>query len=271
MVLRVLDTGPASGAWNMAMDTALVETVRAGAPPVLRFYRWIPACLSLGRNQPARGFYDVEALRRGGVDLIRRPTGGRAVLHDHELTYSLAVRDRWMGGPRGAYLAVNRALTCGLRSLGVAATVQPPRDGRAPVPSLAPCFQHAVEGEVVVHGRKIVGSAQARTSGVLLQHGSLPLNGRQDSLQRFIRRPGRVEHEAVGRDEVGPEDGGAVGTLSDFLQPLPSWDELTSALAQGLRSVLGCELSTGSPTEEEIFRAEQLQGRFLDPAWTWRC
>jgi lipoyl(octanoyl) transferase len=79
--LAVLDTGPAPGAWNMAVDAALMDAVREGTPPVLRFYRWEPACLSLGRNQPARGHYDADALRAEGVDVVRRPTGGRAVLH----------------------------------------------------------------------------------------------------------------------------------------------------------------------------------------------
>ncbi|HEX5725859.1 MAG TPA: hypothetical protein VFX98_10370, partial [Longimicrobiaceae bacterium] len=107
---RLLDTPPAPGAWNMAVDEALAETVREGDPPVLRFYRWEPACLSLGRNQPARGRYDLDALRRRGLDVVRRPTGGRAVLHHRELTYSVAVADGALGTPRQAYAAVNRAL-----------------------------------------------------------------------------------------------------------------------------------------------------------------
>jgi lipoyl(octanoyl) transferase len=92
---RLLDTPPAPGAWNMAVDEALAESVRAGGAPVLRFYRWSPACLSLGRNQPADG-YDRDRIRRRGVEVVRRPTGGRAVLHHRELTYSVAVaRARW--------------------------------------------------------------------------------------------------------------------------------------------------------------------------------
>ncbi|HEV2149493.1 MAG TPA: hypothetical protein VGR37_18985, partial [Longimicrobiaceae bacterium] len=101
----------------MAVDAALAESVRQGGLPVLRFYRWDPPCLSLGRNQPAAGRYDLDALRARGVDVVRRPTGGRAVLHDRELTYSVAVADGALGGPRECYAAVNRALVAGLRRL----------------------------------------------------------------------------------------------------------------------------------------------------------
>ncbi|HLM68541.1 MAG TPA: hypothetical protein VK358_13475, partial [Longimicrobium sp.] len=101
---RLLDTPPAPGAWNMAVDEALAQSVRAGEPPVLRVYRWSPPCLSLGRNQPSGG-YDRDEIRRRGLDVVRRPTGGRAVLHHRELTYSVAAAEGVLGGPRQAYSA----------------------------------------------------------------------------------------------------------------------------------------------------------------------
>ena len=82
---RLLDTPPAPGAWNMAVDEALADSVREGGAPVLRVYRWAPPCLSLGRNQPTDG-YDRDEIRRRGLEVVRRPTGGRAVLHHRELT-----------------------------------------------------------------------------------------------------------------------------------------------------------------------------------------
>src|SRR5215213_2662474 len=103
---RLLDTPPAPGAWNMAVDEALAESVRRGGAPVLRVYRWSPPCLSLGRNQPARGRYRLDALAARGIDVVRRPTGGRAVLHDRELTYAAALPEALFGGPRPAYAAV---------------------------------------------------------------------------------------------------------------------------------------------------------------------
>src|SRR4028119_220945 len=99
---RLIDTPPAPGAWNMAVDEALAESVRQGGLPVLRLYRWSPRCLSLGRNQPARGRYDTAALAARGIDVVRRPTGGRAVLHDRELTYCAALPAALLGGPRPA-------------------------------------------------------------------------------------------------------------------------------------------------------------------------
>lgn len=107
----------------MAVDEALIGGVAAGAPPVLRLYTWSPACVSLGRNQPARGRFDARLAQRRGIDIVRRPTGGLAVYHDRELTYAVAVPVALLGGPRRTYREINRAIVNGLRKLGVAASV----------------------------------------------------------------------------------------------------------------------------------------------------
>src|SRR5512142_3215722 len=126
---RLVEPGaaPRPGAENMAIDRAVAASVEAGGRPALRFYYWDPPCLSLGRNQPARGVYDAAAAAARGIDIVRRPTGGRAVLHDRELTYGVAVRVGELGSPRETYAAVNRALVAGLRRLGVPALVVPER------------------------------------------------------------------------------------------------------------------------------------------------
>src|SRR5688572_11035957 len=245
---RLLDTPPAAGAWNMAVDEALAESVRAGAPPVLRFYRWQPACLSLGRHQPSAG-YDRDAIQRHGLDVVRRPTGGRAVLHDRELTYSLAAPDGLLGSPRQAYAAVNRALVAGLRRLGVAAAVQP-AGARAPVPSLAPCFEQPVEGEVTAAGSKLVGSAQRCVGGVVLQHGSLPLHDDQSRVAELLREP---PYETV-----------PPATLAGLLGAAPSWETLVSALADGWEECLGVRLGRGELTPAERERAATLRERYAD-------
>jgi lipoate-protein ligase A len=241
----------------MALDAALMESVRGGAAPVLRFYRWAPACLSLGRNQPAAGCYRTEALEAAGVEVVRRPTGGRAVLHDHELTYSVAVGVGVLGSPRESYAAVNRALVAGLRRLGVDAALQPRRAGRAPVPSLAPCFREPAEGEVVAGGGKLVGSAQYREGGAILQHGSLLLSGDQRRVASFLREPGPPEPEAPA-------------ALDRFLDPLPGWEALTRALAAGWEEAIGPLEPVAAPVEAETARAVALQERYASPAWTWR-
>jgi lipoate-protein ligase A len=253
---RLLDTPPAPGAWNMAVDEALADSVRAGGPPVLRVYRWSPPCLSLGRNQPSDG-YDRDEIRRQGIDIVRRPTGGRAVLHHRELTYSVAAREDALGTLRQAYAAINRALVAGLRRLGVDAQLQPAGAERAPPPSLAPCFEQPVEGEVTAGGRKLIGSAQRREGGVMLQHGSLPIHDDQSAVPGLMR-PGAI---------VPPAD--APATLAALLGREPGWDELVDALAAGWTETLGGVLDRGEPTGEEAARAKAHRARYEDPAWTW--
>jgi lipoyl(octanoyl) transferase len=241
----------------MAVDEALMEGVRAGGAPVLRLYRWAPACLSLGRNQPARGEYDEGRIAAAGLQVVRRLTGGRAVLHDRELTYSVSMGERALGSPRAAYAAINRSIVAALHGLGVDALLQPRGATPAPAPSLAPCFRDPAEGEVVVAGRKLVGSAQYRERGVLLQHGSLLLAGDQRRIADLLVQGGETDDEAPA-------------VLSELLPLLPTWSDLVTALAAGFRSALGIELrhTPLSPPEEE--RATALAGRYADLAWVWR-
>lgn len=242
----------------MAVDETLMESVRERGAPVLRFYRWAPAALSLGRNQPARGEYDREAIAADGVEIVRRPTGGRAVLHDRELTYSVCTPDRLLGPPRASYAAINRALVAGLRRLGVRVLLQPRSGRRAAAPSLAPCFREPAEGEVVAAGRKLVGSAQYRLDRVMLQHGSLLLHDDQRRVASYLLRPDPAVEEAPA-------------VLADHLDPIPAWQELTAALATGFEEELGCRFEGGAdllPTERE--RVEALRERYADLAWTWR-
>jgi lipoate-protein ligase A len=253
---RLMDTPPAPGAWNMAVDEALADSVREGGPPVLRVYRWSPSCLSLGRNQPSDG-YDRDEIRRRGIDVVRRPTGGRAVLHHRELTYSVAARDDALGTLRQAYASINRALVAGLRRLGVDARLQPAGPQRAPLPSLAPCFEQPVEGEVTAGGRKLIGSAQRREGGVMLQHGSLPIHDDQCAVPGLLR-PGAI---------ASPTD--APATLAALLGREPGWDELVDAIAEGWTEVIGGVRERGALTGEEAARAKAHQARYEDPAWTW--
>jgi lipoyl(octanoyl) transferase len=241
----------------MAVDEVLLESVRGGGPPVLRLYRWAPACLSLGRNQPARGRYDEEAIRRAGVDVVRRLTGGRAVLHDRELTYSVLAPEGALGSPRVTYRRVHAALVLGLRRLGVPAAVQVRTGRRAAVPSLVPCFQEPVEGEVVADGRKLVGSAQLRLGGALLQHGSLLIDGSQ----------GRVRTWTLGDGVPRPEE--APATLAGLLGAAPPWEALVDALVGGWRGALEVALLSQGLSGPEADAAARLERRYQDPTWTW--
>jgi lipoyl(octanoyl) transferase len=254
---RLIDTAPAPGAWNMAVDQALMQGVREGGAPVLRVYRWSPACLSLGRNQPARGEYREDRLARENVHTVRRLTGGRAVLHDRELTYSVTVGERALGSPRTAYAVINSSLVAALRHLGVDARLQPRPSTHATAPSLAPCFRDPAEGEVMVEGRKLIGSAQLRDRGVILQHGSLLLENDQ-------RRIGDFLTGGAGEEEVAP------AVLSGLLPRLPCWRELVEAITLGFGGTLGVELQATVLTAQETARASEIRVQHQDPAWVWR-
>ena len=249
---RLIRDEPRTGARNMAIDHALAECLEPHEG-VLRLYRWSRPTLSLGRNEPA-AIYPLVPLvaMQGVVDLVRRPTGGRAVLHDAELTYAIAAPLRGWGA-RAAYRAINEALAAALRSLGAPVGLA---DDRLPAlpPDAGPCFASPAAGEVVAWGAKLVGSAQARIGGALLQHGSILLSGTQRLL--------------AGADRPEATSGGI--TLTELL-PHVSIDEVAAAVAESLRMRLGGEWGEDSlrPAEDEA--ALRLEAdRYGRDTWTWR-
>lgn len=254
---RVILSDASPGPENMALDHALALQRRRGEG-VLRLYGWSRPTVSFGRNEPARGLYDPEAADREGVGFVRRPTGGRVVLHDDELTYAVAAPIRGWGGLRDAYRAINRGLVRGLRLLGVEATLADAPDGREAPLSAGPCFQLPAEGEVAAGSRKLVGSAQARVEHSLLQHGSLLLSGSQDALAR------------IG-PEATAEAGAPPTTLRSLLGDVPPRAQLVEGLVQGLCDVLeGRWRWVEGPADEEREAARSLLSRYGSPEWTWR-
>ena len=177
---RVIHSGAVRGAMNMAIDEALYEAVAAGeSPPVLRLYRWEPATVTLGYAQRAPDAINFEACRQYGFDVVRRTTGGRAVLHQHEVTYALiAPTDHplFAGGILDTYKVIARPLQSTLEQLGVTAELVPARDagGRASLHDI--CFTAPASYELAVEGCKIAGSAQKRNDRAFLQHGSIPVD-----------------------------------------------------------------------------------------------
>lgn len=261
--------GGVPGAVNMALDQALLASVQDGGPPVLRLYLWDPPCLSLGRNQRAAGLYDIERAAAAGIDIVRRPTGGLAVLHDRELTYCVLAPIASLGGARAAYAMINRALIRGLRSLGVPAELAggSERPARRPVRDAAdPCFQVPAPGEVVAAGRKLVGSAQRCAGGALLQHGSILLDGTQAAVLD-LTMPGRRQAAAGA---IPPLVDGSV-TLRDLMGSIPPMERLIEALQSGFTEASGIPLAPDSVTREERARAHGLEAHFRAAAWTWRC
>ena len=251
---RLIDEDePRTGSWNMALDHALAECLEPGEG-VVRLYSWSPPTISFGRNEPSRGLYDLERAAREGIAFVRRPTGGRAVFHDAEVTYAVAAPLRALGGLREAYHAINRGLVTGLRSLGVPACLED--DGTVLPPDAGPCFQVPAPGEVTTMGRKIVGSAQVRLGGALLQHGSAILRGDQEAVVRL----------AGGQGDPAPP-----ATVEESLPEAVDDDAVTAALAQGLRLALGGSWAEGEYRSWEIEAAARLaMDRYATDDWTWR-
>ena len=213
----MLEPAGRSGAANMTIDADLLaETARTGRA-FLRLYRFDPPCLSLGRNEPAAARYDRAAIARRGLDVVRRPTGGGAVWHEHEVTYAVAAPVATFGSLRNAYRTIHERLVAALQSLGVEATLAPHR----PPPSSrildhpASCFATPVGGEVLVAGRKLVGSAQVRKGSAFLQHGSILLAGSQEIVRIVSRQASAVSGET---------------TLSGVLRRRVSFDEVADAI-----------------------------------------
>ncbi|MGH7546710.1 MAG: lipoate--protein ligase family protein [Gemmatimonadales bacterium] len=180
------------GAVNMAIDAWLLEQAGRTGGAVLRLYRFVPPCLSFGRNEPARERYDREAISRLRLDVVRRPTGGRAVWHEHEVTYAVAAPVAAFGSLRQGYLAIHTRLAAALRSLGADATLASDRPTDRPPGRPGPCFALVVGGEVLVGGHKVIGSAQVRLGDAFLQHGSILLDGSQEIVRAVSREPSPV-------------------------------------------------------------------------------
>jgi len=252
LIWRVLVDPPFPGHENMARDHALAMSLRDGEG-VLRLYRWDPPTISFGRNEPTRGLYLEERAREEGVGFVRRPTGGRAVLHDRELTYALVFPLDAFGGMRASYRLVNAGLLAGIQALGAAAELAS-ASGPSLRPDAGPCFRQPAEGEVTALGKKLIGSAQVRMGEVVLQHGSIILDGDQGVL-RALR--GDVE-------EVPPP-----ATLKTLLGTVPETDVLARALRGGLAGVLGGVWSEDSFRKEEKGAAQELEAHYLDAEWTW--
>jgi len=250
----IVEAAPRTGAENMALDEALMDAVAAGeSPPALRFYQWEPPCLSLGKRQPLDGV-DLAACRADGVDVVRRATGGWAILHTDELTYSIAVRPddpRAAGAILDAYRTLSQGLVAGLRLLGVAAEMNPVTPGGTHNASAA-CFEVPSAYEITAGGRKLIGSAQARPNGRVLQHGSLPLVGDMARVARYLTFEDETERAALAahlRERAT--------TLSEALGRPAGFAEVAAALRAGFAEALNLEPrdATYAPAELAAARA----------------
>lgn len=250
---RVVKDAPLPGAINMARDHGLAVSLQAGAG-VLRLYQWNLPTVSFGRNEPAKGLYSEERAREERIGYVRRPTGGRAVLHHQELTYSVVFPVGVFGGLKKAYRLINQGLLAGLEKLGAGVQLAE-ATGRSLPPDAGPCFRQPAEGEVTALGRKLIGSAQVRIGDTVLQHGSIILDGDQDMLRRL-----RVDDEPVPPP----------ATLKSLLGVAPEIPVLSRSIQAGLAETLRGSWTEAPYRADEKMAAEKLEAHYEDSGWTWR-
>ena len=246
-----LDRTPRPGWQNMALDMSLHALAARSGGGYLRFYRWDPSCLSFGRHEPALRRYDRDRIAELGIDTVRRPTGGRAVWHAQELTYAVAAPEAAMGSLRQAYQRIHHTIASALRGLGAPVELAAARRGVAI--DAGACFSAAAGGEVVRDASKVVGSAQLRGEGALLQHGSVLLDDDQ-----------ALVHEMT----IGPAKPPDVQPLSQILGRRAGWEEVALAIRD--TATPWGEWVAFEDEEHLLADSEGRAARFRDPAWTWQ-
>jgi lipoyl(octanoyl) transferase len=269
------------GDYQMALDEALLESVIAGGVPLVRFYTWRPATLSLGVNQPF-GEIDAEECARRGIGLVRRLTGGRAVLHQHELTYSVIAPEndaRVSGGVIESYRKISAALVEGLRALGADVSLAEPSKAmfRAMADARrrteldetvesngAVCFDTASAYELTARGRKLVGSAQARRGGAILQHGSILLDVDFDAWVNVFRYA-----TEAGRERAYSKLPARMTSLAEELGRPVTAGEVQAALVPAFERVFGVALRESEPSLSELATARRLAAeKYATTEWT---
>ncbi len=265
---RLLITDPAPGPWNMAVDEAVARCAADGlSPTTLRFYQWQPGAVSLGRHQPLADI-DREQVERLGYGLVRRPTGGRAILHIDELTYSIAGRaedEALQGAVLDSYNRLSEGLVLGLRRLGLEAAKAPATNRAGPDVSPV-CFEVPSAYEIIIGPHKIMGSAQSRRGGYVLQHGSLPLHGEITRLVEVLAVGEEAEREGL-RQTLRQR----AATVETLLGRRVTFWEAATVLIDGLSSALGIDLEPGELTPAELDLAHRLEAEtFAHPAWLER-
>jgi lipoate-protein ligase A len=258
---RFIYDQPAAGADNMAVDEAILEHVlNVQSPPTLRLYAWSPPCLSIGYGQKTRDA-DPDRIAAFGWTAVRRPTGGRAILHTDELTYSISVPE---GHPLAqqdivsSYRQISAVLVEALQTLGLTPSAE--RADQLPKNPGAVCFEIPSHYEITVGGRKLVGSAQVRRRGGLLQHGSLPLTGDLGRICDALMYPDDASREAA-REQVRAR---AI-TLSEALGHEVDWATTAHVLGEAFETVF--ELDGHTPdgqlsTSEQALAAELAASRY---------
>lgn len=248
---RVLETGKNTAFFNMGLDEAVIESVAAGSSiPTLRFYGWEPRAISLGYFQGIHDEIDIEACERNGIDIVRRITGGGAVFHDAEVTYSIVIPEGHQLAPPSildSYALICAGILSGLAALSIKAEFAPIND-------------------IVYCGKKISGNAQTRKKGCLLQHGTVLLRVDVDTMFTLLKVP---KEKALGKmiDDVKAR----VTSIADVLGSDIGFDEVENALKNGFSDALNLDLIQEAPAAAEIQKALDLaKTKFSAQEWIFK-
>jgi lipoate-protein ligase A len=265
---RLLITPPARGAWNMAVDESILEHIGLGESlPTLRLYAWDPPCLSLGHAQPFSDV-DMDRLKQYGWEVVRRATGGRAILHTDELTYSViapADEPRVEGSVLESYNRLAQALLLAVKNLDIPVEMKEGKANESTTPNPV-CFEVPSTYEITVNGKKLIGSAQARKKEGVLQHGSLPLTG---DLTRICQA--LVFENESAREEASKRLLERATTVESALGLVISWEKAKQAFIHAFEAQLGLSFESGELSESESKRAEELvKEKYAHPSWTER-
>jgi lipoate-protein ligase A len=253
----------------MAIDEAILTAVGAGeSPPTLRVYAWAPPCISLGYSQPADGI-DLDRLEARGWDLVRRLTGGRAILHTDELTYSVTAP---VGNPHvpgdilESYRHLSQGLMQGISNLGLQPRVQEQIKHPKALRENPVCFEVPSSYEITAEGKKLVGSAQVRRRRAVLQHGSIPLDGDIARICQVLDF-----EDANQRKAAAARVRARATTIERLTGETVSWESAAQALAAGFARALGWDLKEAPLTaSERRLAADLIERRYAHPDWNFR-
>lgn len=273
-IWRFIDSGNCPPSFNMALDEALLDWHSEGKiPPTIRFYGWDPATLSIGYFQKVEKEINLEAVKEHGLGFVRRPTGGRGVLHEHELTYSVIVSEDYPDMPKSvteAYRVISEGILRGFQLVGLDAYFAVPKTAEEKEalksPRSAVCFDAPSWYELVVEGRKVAGSAQTRQKGVILQHGSILLDLDEDKLFSLFKYPSDRVKERM--QKAFKDKAVAINEISSRKIEI---EEAKKAFFKGFEEGLNIELVPYTLSDSEMNYVQQLaKTRYESDEWNFK-
>jgi lipoyl(octanoyl) transferase len=263
MAWRVLDFQQYNAFENMAIDEAIFrETIKNKKPPTIRFYGWQPAAVSIGYFQDIKKEVNVEKCCAAGVDIVRRISGGRAVFHCEEVTYSVISCNTEESFPPdilGTYKIISNCIARGLTYLGIEAVLAETGRTLHDADFRACCFSIPARNELLVSGRKICGSAQMRSSGGFLQHGSILIGFDPVKTASFLL-PMRTDLQLQKLKD-------SVAAINEEIDRPVSEQEICASLKKGFTAVLGREITEETLTSEEEELVNKLKQKYADLRW----